>query len=106
MGWDDRGKGDDVRAWDIPEETDEVADPVLQVSRACGMSESRRYCDANTPFGCDDQNKVNTYLQYKLERGQHINTTLLSSTAFANPHIYSKLVSPDCHTLSPLIAHD
>jgi len=38
MGWDDRGKGDDVRAWDVPEETDEVVDPVLQVSRAGGVS--------------------------------------------------------------------
>jgi hypothetical protein len=39
------------------------------------------------------QNKVDTFLKLKLERDQHINTTLLSSTAFANPHIYSKLVS-------------
>lgn len=38
------------------------------------------------------QAKVEGYLKLKMERDQHINTTLLSSTAFANPHIYSKLV--------------
>jgi hypothetical protein len=39
------------------------------------------------------QSKVQQFLRLKYERGQHINTTLLSSSSFANPHIYSKLVS-------------
>lgn len=38
--------------------------------------------------------KVGNFLRLKVEEDRHINTTLLSSTAFANPHIYSKLVSP------------
>jgi hypothetical protein len=38
------------------------------------------------------QAKVASFLKIKYERGQHINTTLLSSSAFANPHIYAKLV--------------
>lgn len=37
--------------------------------------------------------KVSNFLKLKIEQDRHINTTLLSSTAFANPHIYSKLVS-------------
>jgi hypothetical protein len=37
--------------------------------------------------------KVQQFLRLKYEKGQHINTTLLSSSSFANPHIYSKLVS-------------
>ncbi|RSH95463.1 hypothetical protein EHS25_000555 [Saitozyma podzolica] len=36
--------------------------------------------------------KVAKFLQLKYEKDQHINTTLLSSSAFANPHIYAKLV--------------
>ncbi|KAK6904502.1 hypothetical protein I204_06895 [Kwoniella mangroviensis CBS 8886] len=36
--------------------------------------------------------KVEHFLKLKYERGEHINTRLLSSPAFANPHIYSKLV--------------
>ncbi|OCF44442.1 hypothetical protein I317_01702 [Kwoniella heveanensis CBS 569] len=36
--------------------------------------------------------KVDHFLRLKYERGEHINTRLLSSSAFANPHIYSKLV--------------
>ncbi|KAI5451585.1 hypothetical protein NCC49_001570 [Naganishia albida] len=38
------------------------------------------------------QAKVSNFLKLKIEQDRHINTTLLSSTAFANPHIYSKLV--------------
>lgn len=38
------------------------------------------------------QAKVAKFLQLKYEKDQHINTTLLSSSAFANPHIYAKLV--------------
>ncbi|GHJ88880.1 hypothetical protein NliqN6_5282 [Naganishia liquefaciens] len=38
------------------------------------------------------QAKVANFLRLKVEQDRHINTTLLSSTAFANPHIYSKLV--------------
>ena len=55
-----------------------------------------RYVD---PFGLyvvsalTVQAKVQQFLRLKYERGQHINTTLLSSSSFANPHIYSKLVS-------------
>jgi hypothetical protein len=37
--------------------------------------------------------KVQQFLRLKYKKGQHINTTLLSSSSFANPHIYSKLVS-------------
>ncbi|WWD20950.1 hypothetical protein CI109_105428 [Kwoniella shandongensis] len=36
--------------------------------------------------------KVENFLRLKYERGEHINTRLLSSSSFANPHIYSKLV--------------
>lgn len=36
---------------------------------------------------------MDNFLRIKYERNQHINTTLLSSSAFANPHIYAKLVS-------------
>jgi hypothetical protein len=35
---------------------------------------------------------VENFLRLK-GKGQHINTSLLSSTSFANPHIYAKLVS-------------
>jgi hypothetical protein len=38
------------------------------------------------------QTKVDSFLRLKHERGEHINTRLLSSSAFANPYIYSKLV--------------
>ncbi|WVR09244.1 hypothetical protein IAU60_006308 [Kwoniella sp. DSM 27419] len=36
--------------------------------------------------------KVQNFLRLKHEQGEHINTRLLSSSAFANPHIYSRLV--------------
>ncbi|WVQ94800.1 hypothetical protein IAU59_001883 [Kwoniella sp. CBS 9459] len=36
--------------------------------------------------------KVDHFLRLKYEKGEHINTRLLSSSSFANPHIYSKLV--------------
>ena len=39
------------------------------------------------------QGKVSSYLRLKYDHGQHINTSLLSSSSFANPHIYSQLVS-------------
>ena len=40
---------------------------------------------------------MENFLRLKYERGQHINSTLLGSSAFANPHIYAKLVSRDSH---------
>lgn len=40
----------------------------------------------------DVQAKVAKFLDMKYTGDQHINSTLLSSTAFANPHIYAKLV--------------
>ncbi|KAK1922375.1 HCNGP-like protein-domain-containing protein [Papiliotrema laurentii] len=36
--------------------------------------------------------KVAQFLKLKYEKGQHINTSLLQSASFHNPHIYSKLV--------------
>nr|KIR44262.1 hypothetical protein I312_06551 [Cryptococcus bacillisporus CA1280] len=36
--------------------------------------------------------KVEHFLKLKYTQGEHINTRLLSSSAFANPHIYTKLV--------------
>ncbi|KAI9636614.1 HCNGP-like protein-domain-containing protein [Dioszegia hungarica] len=46
------------------------------------------------PEECDDalKAKVSNFLKLKYEKGEHINTRLLSSAAFANPYIYSKLV--------------
>ncbi|WVO18207.1 hypothetical protein L204_105912 [Cryptococcus depauperatus] len=46
------------------------------------------------PSKCDPQltAKVEQFLNLKYHQGEHINTRLLSSPAFANPHIYSKLV--------------
>ncbi|ORX38982.1 HCNGP-like protein-domain-containing protein [Kockovaella imperatae] len=46
------------------------------------------------PGECSTQlrDKVAQFLDLKYSRGQHINTSLLSSTTFANPHIYAKLV--------------
>ncbi|WVW79146.1 hypothetical protein I302_101112 [Kwoniella bestiolae CBS 10118] len=46
------------------------------------------------PSEADDtlKTKVEHFLKLKYERGEHINTRLLSSSAFANPHIYPKLV--------------
>ncbi|KAJ9103201.1 hypothetical protein QFC21_002624 [Naganishia friedmannii] len=38
------------------------------------------------------QAKVSNFLKMKVEQDRHINTTLLASTAFTNPHIYTKLV--------------
>ncbi|WRT68822.1 uncharacterized protein IL334_005802 [Kwoniella shivajii] len=38
------------------------------------------------------KSKVQNFLRLKYERAEHINTRLLSSSSFANPHIYSKLV--------------
>jgi hypothetical protein len=89
-----------AETWNIPELTSELPDPVLQVSAALydasGSVQNRLctdmyLCTWSVPLA--RQNKVDTFLKLKLERDQHINTTLLSSTAFANPHIYSKLVS-------------
>jgi len=57
------GKND----WGIPPLTDEQPSPALTA-------------------------KVANFLQMKQDQDMHINTTLLSSTAFANPHIYAKLV--------------
>nr|XP_018258940.1 uncharacterized protein I303_08480 [Kwoniella dejecticola CBS 10117]OBR81098.1 hypothetical protein I303_08480 [Kwoniella dejecticola CBS 10117] len=50
--------------------------------------------DEVDPGECSDtlKNKVEHFLKLKYENGEHINTRLLSSSAFANPHIYSKLV--------------
>lgn len=42
---------------------------------------------------------MQNFLRLKVEKGQHINTTLLSSTAFANPHIYTKLVRRKCRMI-------
>lgn len=36
--------------------------------------------------------KVANFLRLKYDQGEHINTRLQSSSTFANPHIYSKLV--------------
>ena len=77
--------------WGIPSEVDpEQADPALRVS-----------CLAIAAFlnsGCAVadvvQAKVDQFLRLKYEKGQHINSTLLASSTFANPHIYAKLVSP------------
>ncbi|KAJ9097418.1 hypothetical protein QFC19_006788 [Naganishia cerealis] len=55
-----------VEAWGIPPPTSEKPSASLQA-------------------------KVSNFLKLKLEQDRHINTTLLASTAFANPHIYSKL---------------
>ncbi|WWC91467.1 uncharacterized protein L201_006413 [Kwoniella dendrophila CBS 6074] len=46
------------------------------------------------PNECDDtlKKKVEHFLKLKYENNEHINTRLLSSSSFANPHIYSKLV--------------
>ncbi|KAJ9108479.1 hypothetical protein QFC20_003385 [Naganishia adeliensis] len=56
-----------LEEWGIPPPTGEAPSPALQA-------------------------KVGNVLRLKVEEDRHINTTLLSSTAFANPHIYSKLV--------------
>ncbi|WWC73333.1 uncharacterized protein I206_107300 [Kwoniella pini CBS 10737] len=50
--------------------------------------------DEVNPGECSEvsKNKVEHFLKLKYENGEHINTRLLSSSAFANPHIYSKLV--------------
>jgi len=42
--------------------------------------------------GPDKQAKVAHYLGLKANQNQHINTSLLASSTFHNPHIYSKLV--------------
>jgi hypothetical protein len=73
-----------VADWGIPPEVDpSQASESLKVScllcQACATA--------------DMQAKVQHFLKLKYERGQHINSTLLSSSSFANPHIYSKLVS-------------
>ncbi|OXB33696.1 hypothetical protein J007_06623 [Cryptococcus neoformans] len=46
------------------------------------------------PTECDPRlkAKVERFLKLKYTQGEHINTRLLSSSAFANPHIYTKLV--------------
>ncbi|EIW67000.1 hypothetical protein TREMEDRAFT_34326 [Tremella mesenterica DSM 1558] len=46
------------------------------------------------PNECSDQlrDKVDNFLRLKYERGQHVNSTLLGSSSFSNPHIYAKLV--------------
>lgn len=46
------------------------------------------------PAECDPKlkAKVEHFLKLKYTQGEHINTRLLSSSAFANPHIYTKLV--------------
>ena len=38
------------------------------------------------------QTRIEQFLSLKYENNQHINTSLLSSHSFHNPHIYSKLV--------------
>lgn len=45
----------------------------------------------------DNQAKVTHFLRLKDEQGEHINTRLLGSSAFANPRIYSQLVSALSH---------
>ncbi len=85
-----------VRDWGIPPETDESCDPALSVGLM--WSETLRFAQsplaAQTDPSRDAQVKVANFLEMKHSQGMHINTTLLSSTAFANPHIYAKLVRP------------
>jgi hypothetical protein len=77
-----------LEEWGIPPPTGEKPSPALQVrSPDYVMSEELMYVGKMKA-------KVGNFLRLKVEEDRHINTTLLSSTAFANPHIYSKLVSP------------
>jgi hypothetical protein len=100
--------------WGIPKAVDpDQADEGLTVSRKftrldftinhvllfCGsqmvleMGHQRGTTPKSLRSRAEAQAKVNQFLRLKYERGQHINSTLLASSTFANPHIYAKLVS-------------
>jgi hypothetical protein len=75
--------------WGIPPLTEEQPDEAITVRPRCVL-----------PIEAGGwlvriQAKVASFLEMKQDRGMHINTTLMSSTAFANPHIYAKLVSEE-----------
>ena len=74
-----------VADWGIPSEVNpDEADDKLKVSIRDQTRSGGRLTAAKA--------KVEHFLRLKYERGQHINSTLLTSSSFANPHIYAKLV--------------
>ncbi|WVQ72153.1 hypothetical protein IAR50_001698 [Cryptococcus sp. DSM 104548] len=72
---------------------DEILDLVLRPGPLDG-DEEWGLPVAVDPGECDPalSAKVEHFLRLKYEQGEHINTRLLSSSTFANPHIYSQLV--------------
>lgn len=84
-----------LRDWGLPEAVTSGCDPALEVIYLLSPSnqtENPKLTHATRSYVLVLQVKVKSFLKLKLEKGQHINTTLLSSSAFANPHIYTKLV--------------
>ncbi|ODN83739.1 hypothetical protein L202_01831 [Cryptococcus amylolentus CBS 6039] len=72
---------------------DEILDLVLRPGPLDGDEEWGLPAEVD-PGHCDPalSAKVAHFLKLKYEQGEHINTRLLSSSTFANPHIYSQLV--------------